>query len=245
MNNRFCAALLDPAQPTPTGIVNPDGSPATKRFSVYRNNVAVGLADALELNFPVIRQLVGAEFFRAMAGAFLRQHPPQSPLMMFYGVAMPDFLAGFPPVAHLPYLPYLPDMARLELAIRRAYHAADAVPIDAGKLGQLPPDVLMQCRLQIAPAVQTVHSDWPIHAIWNANTDPTAPRPVAKPQTVLITRPGFDPALHPLAPAAAHVVELLLTGHCFATALNLAPPDFDFAGLLTLLLTQRAIVGLT
>jgi Putative DNA-binding domain len=242
VNSVFASALLDASQPTPKGVVNPDGSPASKRFAVYRNNVAVGLTDALELNFPVIRQLVGAEFFRAMAGAFLRQHPPQSPLMMFYGLAMPDFLAGFPPVAHLPYLP---DMARLELAIRRAYHAADAAPIDAAKLGQLPPDDLMQRRVQIAPAVQILQSDWPIHAIWNANTDPTAARPIAGPQAVLITRPGFDPALHPLTPAAAHVVDLLLTGHCFATALDLAPPDLDFAGLLTLLLTQGAIVGLT
>lgn len=241
MNSAFSGALLDAGQPAPKGVINPDGSPATKRFSVYRNNVAVGLSDALELSFPVIRQLVGADFFRAMAGVFVRQHPPQCPLMMFYGVAMPDFLARFPPVAHLLYMP---DMARLELAIRQSYHAADALPIEAGKLRQLAPDVLMQCRLQIAPAVQIVPSDWPIHAIWLANTDPTAPKPTAGPQAILITRPGFDPALHPLSPAAAQVVQMLLTGHNFAAALTLVPADFDLAGLLGLLLTQGAISGL-
>ena len=242
MNRQFSAALLDPGQPAPTGVVNPDGSPATKRFNVYRNNVAVGLSDALELSFPVIRQLVGADFFRAMAGIFLRQHPPQSPLMMFYGADMPDFLAGFPAVAHLPYLP---DMARLELAIRQSYHAADAVPVDAAKLGLLPAETLMQCCLHFAPAVRLLHSDWPVHAIWLANSAPAAPKPVAGPQSVLITRRHFDPGLHPLSPAAAQVVQSLMADNDFTTALSATPPNFDLAGVLSLLLLQGAITGLS
>ena len=242
MNAVFSEALLNPGHPTPAGVINPDGRPASKRFGVYRNNIAVGLADALELNFPVIRQLVGAEFFRAMAGVFLRQHPPQSPLMMFYGAEMPAFLVRFPPVAHLPYLP---DMARLDLAIRRAYHAADAAPIEAAALGRLPPDALLQGHLHFAPAVQLVQSDWPIHAIWLANTDPAAPKTAGGPQAVLITRPGFDPVLHVLTPEAAQIVQLLLTGHSFAAALAPVAADFDLAGLLGLLLTQGAITGLS
>lgn len=242
MNRGFSAALLDPNHPAPPGLLNPDGRPATKRFNVYRNNVAVGLADALELSFPVLRQLLGTDFFRAMAGLFLRQHPPRSPMMMFYGAAMPDFLAGFPPVAHLPYLP---DIARLELAIRQTYHAADADRFDGTRLGRLSPDVLMQARLHFAPAVQLVRSDWPVHAIWLANTDPSAPKPSAGAQAVLITRPNYDPALHPLSLAAAQVVDLLMHGNSFAMALTAAPPDFDLGGLLTLLLSQGAISDLT
>ena len=242
MNQSFSAALLDADQPAPPGVVNPDGRPATRRFNVYRNNVAVGLADALELGFPVTRQLLGPEFFRAMAGVFLRQHPPHNPLMMFYGAEMPDFLAGFPPVSHLPYLP---DMARLELAIRQSYHAADAVAVDGARLGRLTPAALMHTRLQFAPAVRLLPSDWPIHAIWRANTDPAAPKPVAGPQAVLIVRPAFDPGLHPVSPDAARVLDRLMQGDSFASALAAAPPEFDLAGLLTLLLSQGAISDLT
>lgn len=109
----FHAALMDAARPVPEGLRDPAGRPAGKRFDVYRNNVAVSLTRALETGFPVLRKLVGAEFFSAMAGVYLRTHPPTSPLLQQYGQDMPGFLRGFPPAKSLPYLP---DIARLELA---------------------------------------------------------------------------------------------------------------------------------
>lgn len=43
----FAAALLDPKRAVPPNLVGPDGEPTTKRFAVYRNNVMVGLVEAL------------------------------------------------------------------------------------------------------------------------------------------------------------------------------------------------------
>jgi len=234
----FRAAMLDPAAAVPKGIVNPDGAPAQKRFDVYRNNVAVSLSDALEAGFPVLRKLVGDEFFRAMAGVYLRKHPPQSPLMMFYGHAMPQFLARFGPAQPIRYLP---DIARLELALRDAYHAADASPVDASALSALAPEALMGTRLRIAPAVRKVVSDYPIHAIYRANTDPQAPKPVMQPQAVLITRAGFDPDIHLINAAAATCIDALQQGQPLGQAAALADDTLDLGAVLGLLLAHGAI----
>ena len=133
--DQFRAALLDPGLPVPQGLQDAQGRPAGKRFDVYRNNVVVGLIEALATAFPVIEKLLGAENFRVLAGAYVRAYPPRSALMMFYGDHLPAFLQGFEPVADLGYLP---DVARLELAIRRCYHAADAIPVNPQSLNGLP-----------------------------------------------------------------------------------------------------------
>jgi len=72
----FALALLDPDRAMPDGLVGPDGEPSTLRFSVYRNNVFVGLTDALRAGFPCVVRLVGDEFFAAMARVFAAvRHP--------------------------------------------------------------------------------------------------------------------------------------------------------------------------
>ena len=236
--SEFVTSVLDPQAAVPQGLCNPDGTPASKRFNIYRNNVAVGLTEALETAFPIVRKLVGDKFFRAMAGVYLRKHPPKSPLMMFYGDAMPAFLRRFEPAKSVPYLP---DIAALELALRHAYHAADATPVDTTALAALAPDALMTTRMRIAPAVQIITSDYPIHAIYRANTQADAPRPVMQPEAVLITRPGFDPEIHPINAAAANCIAGLTAGQSLGQTMATAGDALDLGATLGLLLAQGAV----
>lgn len=238
----FRKGLLDPSLPAPEGLQNPDGAQATKRFDVYRNNVAVSLSDALEAAFPVVRKLVGDEFFRAMAGVYLRKFPPSSPLMMFYGEHLPQFLKRFEPTKNHRYLP---DIAKVELAIRKAYHAGDAAPIDGQALGAIAPDDLMALRMTIAPAVQVVSSEnYPIHAIYMANTREEAPKPQPGAESVLITRPQFDPMIHKITSTDAACIIALQDGKSLGMALAEAGDGLDLGAVLGLLLSQSAITKL-
>lgn len=241
----FTQAMLDPSAVPPAGLTNPDGAPATKRFNVYRNNVAVSLTEALETAFPVICKLIGAENFKAISGLYLRQHPPTSPLMMFYGADMPAFLARFVPLKHVPYLA---DVARLELALRHAYHAADSSPINADLLPSLSAERLMAARFGFAPAVHLLRSHYPIHAIWAFNMVERAPAPTGGGQNVLVTRPDYDPEMHVLPPGGGTFVSALMRGEPFATALDKTQAqveDFDLTTTLGLLLAGAAITRLT
>ncbi|WP_371226622.1 putative DNA-binding domain-containing protein [Roseovarius sp. 2305UL8-3] len=237
---RFHTALLDPKQPVPEGLSDGQGHPAGRRFAVYRNNVASSLTEALELSFPAILKLIGEENFKKVASVFLRQHPPSVPMLSQYGAEMPDFLTGFEPLQHIGYLP---DVARLEQAIRLSYHAADAAPADASVLQTLAPEALLNTRFGLAPAVRMVRSPWPIHAIWAFNLE-DGPKPEPGAQNVLITRPKFDPQLTPIPTATAAFIDALASDAPLGTAHDAATqhdPEFDLSHALGLLLSNNAV----
>ena len=234
----FAGALLDPAQAPPEGLENPFGGPAGKRFDVYRNNVAASLAAALETGFPTVRRLVGDDFFRAMAGVFFRACPPEDPRLATWGSKFPGFLARFEPVGHLPYLP---DVARLDLGLRQSYHAADATALETR--GLEPAAVMALCP-RLAPATLVLSSRHPILGIWRYNTQDGAAKPGRRPEDVLIARPCFDPAPH-LLPAGGVALARALKGRLtLADALTRTlaeQPGADAAALLTLFLTSGAL----
>lgn len=232
----FTKALLNPALEVPIGLTDPQGRAAPKRFAVYRNNVAVSLSKALEQGFPVVQRLVGEAFFSAMAGIFVREHPPVSPVLMLYGAAFPAFLQRFPPVHHLGYLP---DVARLELALRESYHAADAIGLPVEAVAGLRVEALMSSRFILVPSVRVVPSAWPIHGIWLANTQ-DGPPPSMAPQDVLVLRPEFDPIPFALPQGGAQIMDALLSGIALGPALDISP-ETDPAAILSPLLQGRAI----
>ncbi len=241
----FRSAILDPAQPVPPALLDGQGGPAGRRFSVYRNNVTASLIEALEQTFPVIRKLIGPQAFASVAGAYLRAHPPDSPVLSRYGAGFPDYLGQCEPLAHLGYLP---DTARLERALVDSYHAADAAPVDPSIFAQTPPEDLPRLRLRLAPATRLLRSPWPIHGIWRFNTEEGAPQPPHQAQDVLVTRPDFDPLPRPLPTGGAEFLTAIATGLALGEAMDRAAetaPAFDLSPLLGLLLQDNAITDAT
>ena len=235
----FGAALLNADLPRPPRISDGQGGRADKRFDVYRNNVVVSLSEAMETAFPTVRALVGEEFFRAMAGVAVRAHPPQTPLMAQFGADFPAFLESFPPVAQLPYLA---DIARIENARRRAYHAADAQGLTANDIAGWAPEVFSTTRFSLVPATTILRSRFPIAAIWAKNNSDAAEVPASGPQDVLISRPDFDPFVDLLPPGAADFLDVLSQGLPLGESVETTPEGFDFPQTLALLLERRILI---
>ncbi len=240
----FRAALLDPARDRPEGLLDGAGRSAGRRFDVYRNNVAVSLTEALETAFPVVARLLGDQNFRVLAGVFLRQHPPASPLMMYYGSAMPEFLKSFEPTSRIGYLP---DVARLELALRESYHAADREPIDPQRLQKIDPVDLLGSKIGLAPSLRLIRSPWPLHSVWLFNVEPGAPKPVMRAEDVVVLRNDLDPTPHLLLPGGASFLSALLDGLTLGEAVDTATTEsteFDLSSTLALLIGAGAITSL-
>lgn len=239
----FTTALLNPDKAIPTGLVDPSGRPAGKRFDVYRNNVVVSLIDAMETAFPVIHKLVGDAFFKAMAGVYIRAHPPTTPLLMFYGDEFPAFLEEF---EHIKKLPYAADVARLELMRRRSYHARDITPIDPNELANIAPDDLMSARFTLSPTLELITSPHPIHAIWNMNMVEDAPKPEAGGQAVLLMRPELDVEMTLIDHPTYIFLTTLKTkslSDAYEAALKIHGA-FDLAQAIGLLVSQNIIINI-
>lgn len=243
----FASALLDPEASCPRDLRAWNGSDVSRRFAVYRNNVVVSLANALADSFPVVQELVGPEFFRATASVFVRTHPPRSPLLAEFGSEFPSFLTGFEPARSVPYLA---DVARLELARVEAFHAADApalassVPSQslATASGTVPPRILLH------PSVRIVQSRFPVYSIWAAHQGGGELESVdlGQAEAALVVRPELEVLVVSLEAAVATFVESLVSdeGLQGALAATARTPGFDLTGTLAFLLHHRAIVSI-
>lgn len=217
------------------GITAPVQDEVARRFAVYRNNVQHSLTRALGARFPVIEQLVGTEFFTAMARVFIADNPPPSPVLLHWGERFPDFLDQFAPVRHLPWLG---DVARLEFARGRAYHAADAVPVAPDALALADPGSL---RFVLHPSVTLFASRFPAVQIWQAHQSgpPRALVTSGSDHALVARQSDLSVVVEPVEQGTYAVLETLQAG----ATLYQAHRQADTTTALTLLLRHRLIIA--
>jgi hypothetical protein len=237
---KFSLAILDSSRDPPAGL-GPSGL-IGDRFRIHRNNIFGGLTEALAARFPVCRALVGAEFFAGMARVFIELHPPRSPVLLTYGDDFGEFIDGFAPASSVPYLA---DMARLEAARGRAYHAADADPVSREALASVPTCSWERARVALHPAVEIVASSHPVLSIWEMHIRRGEMNEIRwRPEDILITRPGLEVQMSLLAPGGATFISALSRGATFAEARSVASriPEFDLVTILAGLFASGALL---
>jgi hypothetical protein len=225
----FAEALLDADRAIPHDVIAHNAASPARRFGVYRNNVVSSLVKALEHRFPVVEKIVGEEFFAAIAWVFVTEHPPRSPLLAAYGDDFPAFVATFEPARELPYLA---DVARLETARTRAYHAADATPVGANQFATLDGKVAGDLRINMHPSAEILRSPFPIVTIWAMNSGEHALAPIEdwRGEDALVARPHLDVQVRTLPPGGATFLLALAAGRPLGEAAEAAladDPDFD------------------
>ena len=247
-HEQFAQCLLQEAFGCPPGLRSWNGSDPAQRFAVYRNNVTVSLIDALADTYPVTQAMVGEDFFRAMARLFVRAAPPSSPVLALYGHGFADFIESFAPAASLPYLG---DLARLEMLYVQAYHAADATPVPLAELAGLLSDenALAGVRFGLHPALQLLRSNYAVVSLWAAHQEQTAANSLSKiepnrGEAAMLMRQGLTVEIIPIEAGTAEFIDHLRSNATFAAAVDTAAP-FDLGAALELLLRCGAITHFT
>jgi hypothetical protein len=225
IQDNFAEALISTTTPVPSCVKGAALNRADRRFAVYRNNVAASLMEALAARFPVVKRLVGEEFFNAMAHAYVLREPPFSPLLIRYGETFPAFVEEFDPARPLPYLG---DVARIEVARGRAYHAADADPLPRGAFAELPKDRIAEHRVALHPSATILASAYPALSIWEINQS-GGERPVESwgPEAALVARPSLEVEMRRLPAGTETFLLALQSGDTIGEALEAASDAND------------------
>jgi hypothetical protein len=243
LQSEFAAALLDSERSPPPAVTSHTAVVPIRRFGVYRNNVFSSLTDVLEAYFPVVLRLVGRDFFSAMAREFIRSSPPKSPIISSYGIGFPDFISTFEPAADVPYLA---DVARLELMRQRAYHAADQAPLKAVDLAVIPPEDGSSLVLILHPSFHLLVSAFPVVSIWRTNTFDDEVRAIdcaSGKEQALVVRPELRVVVAELPGPSAEFIRHVMRGRTIGEAAEMGGPRLDLVGTLATLIDVGGITG--
>ena len=194
----------------------------------YRSNVFGNWHNALAGAYPIVRKIVGEEFFRGLAHAYAHTHPSRSGDLHEYGAQLAPFLAAFPSVQDVPYLP---DVARMEWLAHRAYYAADPGAFRFEDIGRS--ETLI---LKLSPPCSLLESPWPLSRIWTVHQDDYEGAIevdlAAGPERILVHRPRWRVQVRALAPSDFRFLDsignLLPLGEALEAALG-EDPEFDAA----------------
>jgi len=217
VQQHFGAALFDRGHDGTLAPLLRQGGAA--RMALYRGNLQAGWERALLEAYPVIRQLVGEEFFAGLARAYGTAVPSQDPDLAGFGARLANFLDGFAPAAPTPYLP---DMARLEWAVHAACLAPDVAPAGIGLLTGLTPQELDAATFTLHPAVALLPSRWSTVTLWQAHQPggPALPEYVDRPCTALVTRARWQVEVVEIDTVEAKMLAGLAAGASFGEALD-------------------------
>lgn len=242
----FADHLVGADRPELLAIVAGDAIPAASRLSVYRHHVEHSLAAALATTFSTVQTLVGEDFFRGLAQAFVRRSLPTQPVLSEYGAGLADFIADYAPARDLPYLA---DVARLDWALNGAFHAPAVEGLGASDLSAIEADCLPSMALSLTPGAALITSPYPLGQIWLASQPGSEAASVdlnSGGARLLVMRRLDDAAFVELAIAEAAFVTGLLDGGSIETAAEAAfqaDSAFDLSTVFARLLGLKVIAA--
>lgn len=192
-------------------------------LAVYRHAYRARLVAALTDNFTVLARALGDEAFDALGRAYLDARPSQHPSIRWFGHELADFMA----TADDELVPHasLADFARMDWALRAAFDAAEAPPLDPATLAALSPDDWAGFVLHLQPSVQRVTLAHAIEPAWrvlrewepeSGDDQPELPEPVPHEHVLLAWRPGLQTRWRSLEPLEAALLDAVAMGAPFA-----------------------------
>lgn len=201
------------------------------RVAQYRANLWRTWHKVLASAYPLVRTLLGDDFFLTLSCEYGTADPARSGDFNQFGSRMAELLEAWPPTAAYRYLT---DVARLEWLVHRAYFADDVATQSPEQWVQRAPETLKSYPIQLHPAVQLLHTSTRAADRWltfRASGEKPILSDVERPQWMVVARPRWIPEVVVVSPNAFAMLVELRNGAKIAEARDAALArdcNFDF-----------------
>jgi len=170
----------------------PPAGTVEDRWHVYAHGYLARLTEALALEFPAVRRILGEAAFGVLVERFVAEFPPGALDLARAGDLLPLYLGSD---SFGRQLPFLPDLARLERRIAEAFVARDAELWRLDDLRRLDPEEVARLPLSVAPGAAVVRSPFPLYDLWMCREEEddaaVSVELEERPALVLVSRPDL------------------------------------------------------
>ena len=234
LQHHFAQGLIDNTL-IDTAVATFKGDPDLnrERFALYRGSSIAIWQQSCASAYPVLKQLLGVDFFNDLARVYAQKCPSLSGNLTDFGASLPAFIKTLENCR--PY-PYLSDVASLEWQVHQAYYSAHNDVITLDQLTAFPPEQLGELHFQFQPDCALFESPWSVVDIWLAHQKDSVifPGKVDTESYCLIWRQPWqtrwDVQISPLSRASYVALKALQDGKSLGTSIEqalVADPQFQ------------------
>lgn len=198
-----------------THITDTGSAGSDARLAVYAEGYRHRLAEALTVDFPALRTLLGESKFDVLVRGYIAKHPSAHFSTRFLGNCFSEFLANNSAYAKTPALS---ELAEFEWQLRTAFDAADADIYSVDDIGAIEPSKWGCVQLRLHPSVRRLDLAWNVPAIWNAaESNHVLPTPKTNdvPVPWLIWRQDLKTNFRSLTIDEAVSIDIVIAGKSF------------------------------
>lgn len=173
------------------------------------------LLEALSVDFPAVRALVGEHAFDRLGLDYIARYPSQHFSIRYFGASFSRLLADEGAYRDRPYLA---EMAAFEWALGEAFDAAEAAVISLEAVAAVPPPAWADMRLRFHPTLRRLDLRWNVAPVWTALIQSGAPYSLTQTDAAvawLVWRRDLRNFFRSLEPAGAWALDAARHGESF------------------------------
>ena len=193
--------------PLDSWIRVPAGADPAARVAVYTEGYPARVTEALRESYPALANILGDGSLAGLSERYRRVLRGEPTNLNDVGADLPDFLRGDRLTERLAFLP---ELAALEWAVTRSFHAAACAPFDPVDCKSWSIEDWQRARIRFQPGLALLRSRWPLralHATRNQDRDEIDVDLEQGGECVLVFRRGFEVAVEAVPPREADAIE--------------------------------------